>query len=55
MKSWNQYSKSEKGMLITVGILLVLLLATSGRVSEGVQKGFQRFFSTPSDTVQTVK
>lgn len=52
MKKWKDYSRPERAMLITIVILLVLILFTSGRVNQGIQKGFRHFFSVPADTVQ---
>lgn len=44
MKKWKDYSKQEKGMLIAVGILLLAVLLTGGRVQKGVEKGFKFFY-----------
>ena len=44
MKKWREYSASEKRMLVVLGILILLILLTFGRVSQGVQKGMSRFF-----------
>ena len=52
MKKWREYSASEKRMLVVLGILILLILLTFGRVSQGVQKGMRRFFSDSADTVQ---
>lgn len=53
MKKWNEFSGAEKRMMIAIGVLVLLVLLTFGRVNEGIRKGFHRFFSTPVDTVQT--
>lgn len=45
MKKWRDFTPSEKRMVITLGILIVLILLTFDRVSEGVREGFSRFFS----------
>lgn len=47
MKKWKDYSKSEKGMIITIGILILLIVMSSGRVQQGIRKGFNHFFSAP--------
>ena len=52
MKKWREYSASEKRMLVVLGILILLILLTFGRVSQGVQKGMSRFFSDSADTGQ---
>ena len=44
MKKWREYSASEKRMLVVLGILILLILLTFGRVSQGVQKGMSRGF-----------
>ena len=44
MKKWREYSASEKRMLVVLGILILLILLTFGRVSQGVQKGMSRVF-----------
>ena len=54
MKKWREYSASEKRMLVVLGILILLILLTFGRVSQGVQKGMSRFFSDSADTVQVL-
>ena len=52
MKKWKEYSKPDRAMLITIGILLLLILLTSNRVKEGVQQGFDHFFSAPAERVE---
>ncbi|WP_251621027.1 hypothetical protein [Odoribacter lunatus] len=51
MKKWKDYTKQERAMLIAIGILLILILLTSGRVKNGIQKGFQRFFTPPVESI----
>lgn len=46
MKAWKDYSKSERSMIVAIGVLLLLLLLTSERVKEGIHRGFGHFFST---------
>lgn len=52
MKKWKEYSKPERAMLITIGILLLLILLTSNRVKDGMQRGFDHFFSTPAASIE---
>ncbi len=52
MKKWKEYTKPERAMLITIGILLLLILLTSHRVKDGIQRGFDHFFSTPAASVE---
>lgn len=52
MKKWNEFSGSEKRMIIVLGVLVILIVLTFGRVNQGVRNGFSHFFSTPADTVQ---
>lgn len=52
MKKWQDYSKPEKAMLITIGILIVLILLSSTRVSQGIRDGFGHFFSARDTTAQ---
>lgn len=49
MKKWKEYSRPERAMMITIGVLLLLILLTSSRVKDGVQQGFSRFFSAPAE------
>jgi len=53
MKKWKEYSKPERAMLVTIGVLLLLILLTSNRVKDGVQKGFSHFFSAPAESAGT--
>ncbi len=53
MKKWQDYSKPEKAMLITIGILIVLILFSSTRISRGIREGFGHFFSVCDTTAQT--
>ncbi len=52
MKKWQDYSKPEKAMLITIGILIVLILFSSTRISRGIREGFGHFFSVCDTTAQ---
>ena len=52
MKKWKEYSRPERAMLITIGILLLLILLTSNRVKDGVQRGFNHFFSIPAENFE---
>ncbi len=52
MKKWNEFSGSEKRMIIVLGVLVILIVLTFGRVNQGVRNGFSHFFSIPADTVQ---
>lgn len=51
MKSWKEFSSSEKRMVIVIVVLLLAILLTTGRVKSGVGKSFERFFSSPVDTI----
>ncbi|MDE5639281.1 MAG: hypothetical protein K2I47_05745 [Odoribacter sp.] len=53
MKKWKEYSRPERAMLITIGALLLLILLTSNRVKEGVQRGFGYFFSAPAESAES--
>lgn len=50
MKKWNEYTLPEKRMIVVIGILLVLLLLTFGRVDREIRKGFGNFFSSSAPT-----
>lgn len=49
MKVWKDYSKSERSMIVAIGVLLLLILLTSGRVKEGIHRGFGHFFSVQKE------
>lgn len=51
MKAWKEYSGSEKGMIITIVVLLVVVLLSLDRVTEGVKKGTSFFFGPPESSV----
>lgn len=51
MKKWNEYSGSEKRMVVVIVILFLLVLLTFSRVDQGARRGFQHFFLR-TDTVQ---
>lgn len=50
MKKWNEYTLPEKRMIVVIGILLVLILLTFGRVDREIRKGFGNFFSSSAPT-----
>ncbi len=50
MKRFKDFTKSEKIMAITLVILFFAILLNWKRVSEGVVKGFNTFFSMPETT-----
>lgn len=52
MKKWKEYSKPERAMMITIGVLLLLILLTSNRIKDGVQRGFNHFFSAPAENIE---
>lgn len=51
MKKWKEFSGSEKRMVIVLGVLLLAVILNFGHVSKESEKGFSRFFSSPTDTV----
>lgn len=51
MKAWKNYTKEERRMLIIIGVLLLAILLSFGRISSGWKKGFDFFYSTPQEEV----
>lgn len=51
MKAWKEYTGSERGMMITIVVLLVVVLLSFDRVTEGVKKGTSFFFGPPDSSV----
>lgn len=51
MKAWKNYSKEEKRMVIIIGVLLLAILLSFGRISRGWKKGFDFFYSSPKEEV----
>lgn len=51
MKAWNNYAKEERRMLIIIGVLLLAILLSFGRISSGWKKGFDFFYSSPKEEV----
>lgn len=50
MKKWKEYSRQEQVMIIVLIVLLIAVLLSWGRVSNGFDKGMNLFFNTPADT-----
>lgn len=53
MKAWRNYSKEEKRMVIIIGVLLLAVLLSFGRVNRGWKQGFDFFYSSPQEKVDT--
>ena len=51
MKAWNNYAKEERRMLIIIGVLLLAILLSFGRISSDWKKGFDFFYPTPQKEV----
>lgn len=51
MKKWSEYSGSEKGMVIVIGVMLIAVCLSFGRIQDGFRKGITFFFA-PSVTEQ---
>lgn len=51
MKKWREYTRQEKTMIIVLIVLLIAVLLSWGRVSEGFTKGVDVFYYTPADTL----
>lgn len=45
MKKWKEFSREERRMIIIIGVLLVAILLSFGRVKEQFDKGIKFFFS----------
>lgn len=50
MKKWKEYTSQEKRMILVLGVLLVLVLLSWGRIERGFHRGQEIFFGTPADT-----
>ncbi|MGL5682482.1 MAG: hypothetical protein ACRDDZ_05415 [Marinifilaceae bacterium] len=44
MKKWCEYSKSEKRMVLVIGTLLLAVILSHSRVSDGIEKGMDYFY-----------
>ena len=53
MKAWKDFSREEKRMMIIIGVLLLAILLSFGRITSGWKKGFDFFYSSPQDEVKT--
>lgn len=51
MKKWKEYTRQEQMMIIAVIVLLIAVLLSWGRVTNGFDKGMHIFFHTPADTL----
>ena len=47
MKSWKNYNQEERRMIIIIGVLLLAILLSFGRISSSWKKGFDFFYSSP--------
>lgn len=52
MKAWKDFSKEEKRMMIIIGVLLLAILLSFGRITSGWKKGFDFFYSSPQEEVK---
>lgn len=52
MKAWKEYSIQEKRMIIVIGVLLLAVFLSFGRVCQGFKKGFKFFYSTEKVNVR---
>lgn len=52
MKAWKDFSKEEKRMMIIIGVLLLAILLSFGRITSGWTKGFDFFYSSPQEEVK---
>lgn len=52
MKAWKDFSKEEKKMMIIIGVLLLAILLSFGRITSGWKKGFDFFYSSPQEEVK---
>ena len=50
MKSWKNYNQEERRMIIIIGVLLLAILLSFGRISSW-KKGFDFFYSSPKEEV----
>lgn len=53
MKAWKDFSREEKRMMIIIGVLLLAILLSFGRITSGWKKGVDFFYSSPQDEVKT--
>lgn len=53
MKAWKDFSSEEKRMMIIIGVLLLAILLSFGRITSGWKKGFDFFYSSPQNEVKT--
>ncbi|WP_294140312.1 hypothetical protein [uncultured Sanguibacteroides sp.] len=44
MKAWKDYTKQEKRMIIVLGVLLLAVLLSFGRVNREFRKGVKFFY-----------
>ena len=51
MKSWKNYNQKERRMIIIIGVLLLAILLSFGRISSSWKKGFDFFYSSPKEEV----
>ena len=51
MRAWKNYSKEERKMIIIIGVLLLAILLSFGRISNSWKKGFDFFYSSPKEEV----
>ena len=51
MKSWKNYNQKERRMIIIIGVLLLAILLSFGRISSSCKKGFDFFYSSPKEEV----
>ena len=49
MKSWKNYNQKERRLII--GVLLLAILLSFGRISSSWKKGFDFFYSSPKEEV----
>lgn len=53
MKKWKDYTPPERRMIVVLAVLLVAVVLSWGRIHNGVAKGFNIFYETPVDTINT--
>lgn len=53
MKAWKDFSSEEKRMMIIIGVLLLAILLSFGRITSGWKKGFDFFYPSSQDEVKT--
>ena len=51
MRAWKNYSKEERKMIIIIGVLLLAILLSFGRICSGWNKGFDFFYYSPKEEV----